>query len=67
MHSCTPYSPRVALEGGALKISHGGIDLVRAMLDLVSCSANTWVSCNCASITGVLSVRVVFLSFGIGC
>ena len=67
MHSCTPYNPGVALEGGALKISHGGIDRVRAMLDLVSCSANTCVSWNWARIAGVLSVRVVFLSFGIGC
>ena len=67
MHSCTPYSPGVAFEGGALKISHGGIDLARAMLDLVAYSANTWVSWNCASITGVCLYGSCFWSFGIGC
>ena len=67
MHSCTPYSPGVARAGGALEISQGGIDRVRAMLDLVSCSASMCVSWNWARITGVLSVRVVFLGFGIGC
>ena len=63
MHSCTPYSPGFSLGGGALKMIHGGIDLVRAALDLVSCSASTCVSWNCASIAVVLSVRMVFFGF----